>query len=94
MGKRKTADTAQIEPQNIDQGTAKTEGRLRRKIHHPLRLRHEATEKRKMWRLFRPRKYRDQNKRHGFSKEFIEREEASTTLFLLLKLLQNGLREF
>jgi hypothetical protein len=28
-----------------------------------------------MWRLFRPRKYRGQNKRHGFLKEYLEKEE-------------------
>jgi hypothetical protein len=28
-----------------------------------------------MWRLFRPRKYRGQNKRHGFLKEYGEKEE-------------------
>jgi hypothetical protein len=28
-----------------------------------------------MWRLFRPREYRGQNKRHGFLKEYLEKEE-------------------
>ena len=27
-----------------------------------------------MWRLFRPREYRGQNKRHGFLKEYVEGE--------------------
>ena len=28
-----------------------------------------------MWRLFRPREYRGQNKRHGFLEEYVEGEE-------------------
>ena len=41
-----------------------------------------------MWRLFRPRKYRGQNKRHGFLKEFIEEEEKLYSLLSLVVLLQ------
>ena len=55
-----------------------------------------------MWRLFRPRepfgcaqgKYRGQNKRHGFLKEYVEREELSKPLLFLLALLRKGLRGF
>ena len=32
-----------------------------------------------MWRLFRPREYRGQNKRHGFWEEYIEKEEVFNT---------------
>jgi hypothetical protein len=57
-----------------------------------------------MWRLFRPREYRGQNKRHGFLKEYKEpfdwaqgrREEKFCVSFRLLFLdvfLQEGLRE-
>jgi hypothetical protein len=43
-----------------------------------------------MWRLFRPRKYRGQNKRHGFLKEYLEKEEAS----VLLPLYSSFMRGF
>jgi hypothetical protein len=38
------------------------------------------TPRMQMWRLFRPRKYRGQNKRHGFLKEYIEGEERFCVL--------------
>ncbi len=50
-----------------------------------------------MWRLFRPREYRGQNKRHGFLKEDEEGEELFCLLpqlLFLLEFLQKGLREF
>ncbi len=39
-----------------------------------------------MWRLFRPRKYRGQNKRHGFLKEYKEGEEIKIVEFPPLSL--------
>jgi hypothetical protein len=54
-------------------------------------------EEKTMWRLFRPREYRGQNKRHDFLKEDKEREERICLLsHLLLPALSHveGLREF
>ena len=47
-----------------------------------------------MLRLFRPRKYRGQNKRNGFLKEFMEREEASKYLLFLVVLLHETVAGF
>jgi hypothetical protein len=60
-------------------------------FHHPLRLRHREF---KCGVYFVPASTRDQNKRHGFSKEYMEGEEESKPLLFLLKLLQEGLRGF
>ena len=48
-------------------------GPLKMKIYH----RDTETPRMQMWRLFRPREYRGQNKRHGFLKEYLEKEEVS-----------------
>jgi hypothetical protein len=45
---------------------------LKMKIYH----RDTETPRMQMWRLFRPRKYRGQNKRHGFLKGYLEKEEV------------------
>ncbi len=46
-----------------------------------------------MWRLFRPRKYRGQNKRHGFLKEYLEKEEVSV-LLPLYSFFKRGFTNF
>jgi hypothetical protein len=47
-----------------------------------------------MWRLFRPRKYRGQNKRHGFLKEYLEKEEVSEDMSFSSPSLSSFTRGF
>ena len=54
-----------------------------------------------MWRLFRPRKYRGQNKRHGFLKEYLEpfdraqgRQKEVSVLLPLYSSLKRGFTNF
>ena len=56
--------------------------------------RRSEREENTMWRLFRPQKYCGQNKRHGFSKEIIEREERSCVFSFSWYCFKEPLRHF
>jgi hypothetical protein len=68
--------------------------RRHRNISPPASLEAQCHREFKCGVYFVPASTRDQNKRHGFSKEYMEGEEESKPLLFLLKLLQEGLRGF